>query len=185
MAARAVLLTTALAAGLAACAETKLVEREVTAEEVPIRFAYRGLRPDDARYDGADEPRNGMTVRSASYEGRDEFAIFSVMQTLGDTVFPRQPAKSFVRGMLKEDAKVEWDGSGDILGARQTSWQGFRLVEENGSLACVGLRRSLREHIEAPFGDYSQSLLVGFYCREGQEPLGEDEIRAISQALQG
>ncbi len=185
MAARTVL-TAAAAAGLAAaaCAPPKLVERDVAAADVPIRFAYRGLRPEGAKYEGADDPRRGTTVRRVTYAGPDEFAIFDLMQTMGDAAFSRQPARAYVRDMLKPEAKVAWDGSGDIPGSRQTSWQGFRLEDPKGNLACVGLRRSLREHIEAAFGDYSQSLLIGFYCREGEEPLGEDEIRAIAQALQ-
>jgi hypothetical protein len=184
MAPRAALIAVAAASLVAACAPQGLVEREVAAGDVPVRFAYRGLRPEGAKYEGADDPRRGTTVRRVTYAGADEFAIFDLMQTLGDAVFSRQPAKTYMRGMLRPDAKVTWDGAGDIPAARQTSWQGFRLDDPGGDLACVGLRRSLREHVEAAFGDYSQSLLVGFYCREGEEPLGEDEIRAIAQALQ-
>ena len=170
---------------LAGCADAPMAQRAATAEEVPLRFAYGGLANIRPAYRAADDGRRGFAVRRAMIVGRDEFAIFDMMRTLGDSYIPRRATSLWVRGMVEEKDRdaIEWGRAGDIRGGvRQTGYQTFRMPDRES--ACVGLQRSLRDHNSGVFGEHSQLMVVGLYCRRGSEQIGAEEVRAIAGALQ-
>ena len=83
---RNVIVTTMLAASLSGCAASSFAERDATAKEVPIRFAYGQIRGDRVVYKAGADSRQGTNVRRAMFMGdRGEMAIFDLMSTVGTT----------------------------------------------------------------------------------------------------
>lgn len=170
-----------LAAALGGCATTPSEPKVATAAEVPIRFAYGGLGTSDASYQRLTESRSGSSVRRAAYRGGAEYAVFDLLETLGDSYFTPQAPGAFIERFFKPDATGERGASGTVGGSRQTSWRAFRLKEPGA--ACVELQRSLREHVEGGINQYSQALVVGVYCRAGDGQIGADEANRIARGL--
>lgn len=182
----------ALVAALAGCAGggaggRAMVERAAGADEVPVRFAYRGLAGARPVYRAADDSRRGFAVRRATFVGRDEFAIFDVISTAGQSAMPPEATSLWVRRMVERDDAIEWGPAGDVQGGpRQTGtgWQTFRMGDREA--ACVGVQRSLggQRATGGAAGDQGQLMVVGLYCRRGQEQIGVEEARAVAAALQ-
>lgn len=185
--------TAAVLATLAGCSGVggggAMVERAAGAEEVPVRFAYRGLAGAQPVYRAADDSRRGFAVRRATFVGRDEFAIFDVISAAGGSAMPPQDTSLWVRRMVERDDAIEWGPAGDVRGGPRrtgTGWQTFRMGDREA--ACVGVQRSLREQaprrVAAARGDQGQLMVVGLYCRRGQDQIGVDEAREIAVALE-
>jgi hypothetical protein len=155
--------------------------QEASAEDVPVRFAYGGLGPADAIFTTVKHPRTGFSVRRASYNGRTGFAVFDLMETIGDSYFTPKAPGAYIEQFLKPGAAIERGGSGTTSGSRQTKWRAFRLSEPGAS--CVELQRSLREHVEGGLDNYSQALVVGVYCRAGEGQIPPDEVAEIAKGL--
>jgi hypothetical protein len=178
---RAVGLSCALA--LAGCAGSgKLVQQPVTARDVPIHFAYGGLRDADARYSGAESGWSGMTVRGATYRAGGEFASFDTVRFVGNYGVARRSVSSWIGEMLKKAGPITWGRSGELLGdAHPVEYQAFLLP--NAKASCVGLQRVLSDYPDTGSGGFAQSMLVGFYCRQGVEPIAPDEAQRIAGAV--
>lgn len=164
-----------------------LGEKPLTAEGMPVTFAYGGLGPDRATYRAAIDRHDGTEVRRVIMQGESEIAVFDVVTLLGDRGFVRSSKRGMIEGLLGEGKSGEplpigWQEAGRVAGTRATAWETF--AAHDGRLQCVALERSLREHIEARLDDYSQERVTGFYCREGEAPLSREEIARLAEALQ-
>lgn len=182
---RNVLVASLLVAALSACATggPQVAQREATAQEVPIRFAHGKIRGEQAIYRVGQDQRRGTMFRRAVFDGKGEFAVFDIVSTLGDWVMTPGPTNRWIEVFVKDDQEIEWGESGEVHGgARRTAFRTFRLRDTVRT--CVGLKRSLREHLDSAPDDYSQALLVGIYCRPGRIPIPADEARQIAAALQ-
>jgi hypothetical protein len=171
------------ALALAGCAESgKLVEQSVTAKDVPIHFAYGSLRDAGARYSGAESGWSGMPIRRATYRAGGEFATFDTVRFVGNYGVARRSVSSWIGDMLKKAGPITWGGSGELLGdAHPVEYQAFLLPGAKAS--CVGLERVLSDYPDTGSGSFAQSMLVGFYCRQGTEPIVPDEARRIAGAV--
>jgi hypothetical protein len=162
-------------------------ERPITAEEMPVTFAYGGLGPDRASYHAAIERHRGTEIRRMVMHTGSELAVFDVVTLLGDIGFVQSGKRGMVDGLLGQDkagkaTPVSWQEAGRLGGTRATAYETF--AAHDGRMRCVALERSLREHIEAALDDYSQERVTGFYCRGGAAPMTRDEVARIADALQ-
>lgn len=180
---KGLIVASALVALISGCAPTMTEAdvRDVTAADVPIRFAYGQIRHGDAVFKRLADSRTGFTVRRASYTGLSEFAVFDLMESLGDSYFTPKGPGAYIERYFKPDTAIERGGSGTVAGGRQTTWRAFRLTKSG--TACVELQRSLREHVEGGLDHYSQALVVGVYCRAGEGQIAPDEARKIATGL--
>jgi hypothetical protein len=167
---------------LAGCADS-LRERPLAAADMPASFVYGALGPANAAYRAAVEGRRGSEVRRMTLQAQSEFAVFDVITLQGDYIFNEGSFRRQIEAMMG-DKPVEWQEAGTLAGARPTRLQTFALTLTEGQLACVGLRRPLKRHRDAPTDSgNSQAIAVGFYCRAGAViPLAEAE--RIAAALQ-
>lgn len=168
---------------LAGCAGQQQPEpKDLAADEMPISFSYGALNPVYARRQFVADPRRGNEVRRLTMAGGEEIAIFDVLSVYGDYGVTRKDTRFWIRNLVKDQGDLAWQESGRVGGARWTDLQTFAMPKKQAQ--CVGLQRSLKEHTEATPGDYSQALVIGFYCRRGDSPISLDEARTIAAAVQ-
>jgi hypothetical protein len=182
---RGVLAAASLLAGCAG-AGLSLTEKPMTADEMPVTFAYGGLNPGQAVYRAAVEPRRGTQVRRMMMRSDTELAVFDVVTLLGDYVFVGSAVRPWVEAQLAragegKSVPIAWETSGQLGGVRRTFFETFTVGHDR--LRCVAIERSLREHIETASDIYSQERVTGLYCRDGGAPIDADEAGRIADAL--
>lgn len=168
---------------LAACSTDQAMQpRELAAEDMPLRFAYGGLRAEEARRRVVSDPHRGTEARQLLMARDGEMASFELITTIGDYVLLHKDTRFWIRSGVPEDEAIVWQETGRLGGTRATELQTFAVP--GWQVNCVGMQRALREHIEAGFGDGVQALAIGYYCRQGEAPIGMEEARTIAAALQ-
>src|SRR4051794_4700724 len=89
---------------LAGCANSdKMTVQSVTAKDVPIHFAYGGIKDADAQYSGAESSWSGMTVRRAQFRGGGEYALFEVVRFAGNYGTVHRSVSSSVGQLINKE----------------------------------------------------------------------------------
>jgi hypothetical protein len=165
---------------LVACGPT-VVEKPMTAQEMPVEFAPSELTGGRSEHSRAYDNARGTDVRRMVTTARSGIAVVDYRSTVGDYVFTDTALRNALSEMLG-GGTPSWGDSGVVRhGAGWTEWQAF--VLDPGELRCIGLRRELKRHAEADGGTYAvQALVIGFLCRK-EPAMSEADATRLAAAL--
>lgn len=166
---------------LAACGPA-MVEKPMTAPEMPVEFAPSEIAGGKSEYFRVYDDARGTDVRRMVTTGKAGVAVVDYRSTVGDYVFRDTALRNVLAEMLGEKGTPSWGGSGIVRhGAGWTEWQAFEL--DPGDLSCIGFQRELKRHIEAGGAESAaQALVIGFLCRE-RPAMSEADATRLAAAL--